>query len=215
VAVIKPGARSDVEEVMSEATGTADAVTMSQAPIAQGALALSDRERGRRLRAWVDAHWSRVARVLRHLGVPEADLDDGLQQVFMVASAKAELIRPGAERAFLVQTAVHMAARFRRAIGKAREIPTDDADAPDGAASPEELVDRERAMRKLDSALATMTAELRSVFVLYEIEEMTMADIAETLQIPPGTVASRLRRARELFREAVAQTGSPGEKEQP
>jgi RNA polymerase sigma-70 factor (ECF subfamily) len=41
------------------------------------------------------------------------------------------------------------------------------------------------------------------VFVLFELEEMTMAAIAETLQIPPGTVASRLRRARERF-EALA-----------
>ena len=46
-----------------------------------------------------------------------------------------------------------------------------------------------------------MDESLRAVFVLYELEEMTMAEISETLELPPGTVASRLRRARACFEE--------------
>ena len=49
------------------------------------------------------------------------------------------------------------------------------------------------------SLLAGLTDELRSVFVLYEIEGQTMSEIAELLGMPVGTVASRLRRAREQF----------------
>jgi len=49
-----------------------------------------------------------------------------------------------------------------------------------------------------------MDLDLRTVFVLYELEEMTMAEIATTLELPPGTVASRLRRGREAFQTAVA-----------
>jgi hypothetical protein len=55
----------------------------------------------------------------------------------------------------------------------------------------------------LDSALGELAPELRTVFVLFELEERTMAEIAELLQIPSGTVASRLRRAREQFRDRV------------
>jgi len=44
-----------------------------------------------------------------------------------------------------------------------------------------------------------MSDELRAVFVAYELEEATMAEVSEALGIPPGTVASRLRRSRELF----------------
>jgi RNA polymerase sigma-70 factor (ECF subfamily) len=52
--------------------------------------------------------------------------------------------------------------------------------------------------------LATLELDLRAVFVLYELEEMTMAEIAVTLELAPGTVASRLRRAREAFEAAAA-----------
>ena len=52
-----------------------------------------------------------------------------------------------------------------------------------------------------------MDLDLRSVFILYEVEEMTMAEIAAVLQIPPGTVASRLRRAREDFLSRVRRLG--------
>jgi RNA polymerase sigma-70 factor (ECF subfamily) len=40
--------------------------------------------------------------------------------------------------------------------------------------------------------------------VLYEFEEMNMSEIADVLEIPRGTVASRLRRAREEFRARVS-----------
>ena len=56
----------------------------------------------------------------------------------------------------------------------------------------------------LDRALDAMPGDLRTVFVLFEIEEMTMAEISNVIEIPAGTVASRLRRAREVFREIVS-----------
>jgi RNA polymerase sigma-70 factor (ECF subfamily) len=49
-----------------------------------------------------------------------------------------------------------------------------------------------------------LSLELRAVFVLYELEDFTMAEIARTLELPPGTVASRLRRARETFERLAA-----------
>ena len=45
---------------------------------------------------------------------------------------------------------------------------------------------------------------LQAVFVLYELEELTMAEIATTLELPPGTVASRLRRSRDQFESLAA-----------
>jgi RNA polymerase sigma-70 factor (ECF subfamily) len=65
-------------------------------------------------------------------------------------------------------------------------------------------MDRERARDLLDRVLDEMDLDLRVVFVLYELEEMTMADIASSLELAPGTVASRLRRARADFGERVA-----------
>ena len=76
-------------------------------------------------------------------------------------------------------------------------------DVPDGAANPEELMDQRRARALLDQVLGDMPMDLRAVFVLFELEEMTMMEIATLSDIPPGTVASRLRRARHVFQKAV------------
>jgi RNA polymerase sigma-70 factor, ECF subfamily len=56
----------------------------------------------------------------------------------------------------------------------------------------------------LDAVLATLPPELRQVFVLFELEELTMREIAAALRLPAGTVASRLRRAREMFKAEAA-----------
>jgi len=78
-----------------------------------------------------------------------------------------------------------------------------DPDALDALHSPalpaDEQLDLRRARALLDVVLNEMSDELRTVFVLFELEDMTMATIAELLHLPPGTVASRLRRARATF----------------
>ena len=53
-----------------------------------------------------------------------------------------------------------------------------------------------------------MTLDLRTVFVLTELEGMTMPEVAALVEIPVGTAASRLRRAREAFRATVAELES-------
>jgi RNA polymerase sigma-70 factor (ECF subfamily) len=71
--------------------------------------------------------------------------------------------------------------------------------------SPDARLETEQAFRILQHILEDFGEELRSVFVLYEIEEMTMLEIAELLELPQGTVASRLRKARQEFQRRVRQ----------
>jgi RNA polymerase sigma-70 factor (ECF subfamily) len=66
------------------------------------------------------------------------------------------------------------------------------------------LTEQRRAAAILDRLLAAMELDLRAVFVLDEIEEMSRAEIAQVLGIPEGTVASRLRRARQDFQGRLA-----------
>jgi RNA polymerase sigma-70 factor (ECF subfamily) len=61
----------------------------------------------------------------------------------------------------------------------------------------------------LDRVLGQMEVDLRTVFVLHEFEELNMSEIAGVLEIPRGTVASRLRRARQEFRERVIALQGP------
>src|SRR3712207_698159 len=100
----------------------------SLAPVARCAPAFvatfDHQARARRLRALLDDHRPFVGRVLRNLGVSAPDLDDCLQQVFVTASQKLDSIVPEHERGFLVQTAVYVASRLRRARAQAREVAT-------------------------------------------------------------------------------------------
>jgi RNA polymerase sigma-70 factor (ECF subfamily) len=148
----------------------------------------------------VDGHFDLVWRSLRRLGVPLTDMDDCMQQVFLVASRKLSSIATGSEQAFLLSTALRVASDERRARERRREVPEDDdVQWSDPAPQPDELTDQKRMRRLLDDVLAALPDDLREVFVLYELEQTTIQEIARLLDIPQGTVASRLRRAREEF----------------
>jgi RNA polymerase sigma-70 factor (ECF subfamily) len=69
--------------------------------------------------------------------------------------------------------------------------------------SPDGPVHRVEARDLLDRVLDKTPDELRSVFVLYELEELTIDEIAALLGLPRGTVATRLRRGRMVFQERV------------
>ncbi len=159
-----------------------------------------------RLRGLVESYFDFVWRSLRRLGVDDADADDGAQQVFLVASRKLSHIEPGAERSFLFGTAMRVASDARRSKRRRREVPEDDApnERSDPGPTPEETLDRRRARALLDDVLEALPMDLRAVFVLYELEEMTVPEIASMLGLAGGTAASRLRRAREEFERIVA-----------
>lgn len=157
-----------------------------------------------RLRGMVADHYDAVWRTVRFLGIPNAAADDVAQEVFCIAARKLADIVPGKERSFLLSTAWRVASEGRRA---ARRRPTtsgvdvDELEAP--LPSPEELLDQKRARSALQSVLSTMAPDLRMVFVLFEIEGLTLPDIAAATGAPLGTVTSRLRRAREQFQSIV------------
>lgn len=158
-----------------------------------------------RLRQLVEDNVNFVARILRNAGTAQADIDDDVQRVFIALSNRLDDVQVGAEKSFLLQTALHMAAHARRTAARRREVITDSPpELVDPLATPEELADRSQLRRTLDRILSMMETDLRVVFVLFEIEEMTTTEIAAALKIPAGTVASRLRRARVDFRDHVA-----------
>jgi RNA polymerase sigma-70 factor, ECF subfamily len=166
-----------------------------------------------RLRGMVDEHFDTVWRALRRLGVPAGEVDDCAQQVFVIAMRKLASIVEGRERAFLLGTAVNVASHARRSLRRRREVPELDEEAqetPDRSLRPDEVIEQKRMRAMLDEVLAAMPEELRAVLVLFELEELTMAEIALALGLPAGTVASRLRRAREEFARLSARIVAQG-----
>lgn len=165
----------------------------------------SPRASEQRLAGLVREHYAFVWRLLRRLGLREGDADDAAQQVFLTASRRLQAVEPARERSFLYGVALNVGARARRSLGRRREEPLEAARerlAPEPNA--EQLLERRQARALLDRLLDEMPEELRVVFVLFELEELSTPQIAELCEIPPGTAASRLRRAREDFEERVA-----------
>jgi RNA polymerase sigma-70 factor (ECF subfamily) len=175
-------------------------VVPSLAAVAEPAERSPEASDAGRLEELVRAQFAYVWRLCRRLGLAESDADDAAQHVFIVASRRLGDIRPGSERSFLYGVAINAAAKVR--VSRARRREESDAvleQLESEAPSAEELVERRGARALLDLILDSMPDDLRDVFVLYEIEEQSTVQIAEVLGIPPGTAASRLRRAREDF----------------
>jgi RNA polymerase sigma-70 factor (ECF subfamily) len=163
-------------------------------------------DRDQRLAALVTEHYASVWRVLRRTGLSAADAEDATQRVFVVFAKRFDDVRHGCERAFLFRTALHVGAKHYRAQRRRPETTEADCDqhlVP--APSMEDLLDQQRARALLDRILSDLPADLRAVLVLFEIEGLTKTEVADALGIPPGTVASRLRRARELVLVHVTQ----------
>jgi RNA polymerase sigma-70 factor (ECF subfamily) len=157
-----------------------------------------------RLRTMLDEHFDFIWRQLRRFGLSADHADDAAQQVFFIASRKLGAIAIGSERSFLFGTAMRVASDLRRSASYRREIAHEDpAGAIAAGDAPDELLDRQRARALLDTVLESLEADLRTVFILFELEEMTTSEIAALLELPQGTVASRLRRAREEFQARI------------
>ncbi|HSO35034.1 MAG TPA: sigma-70 family RNA polymerase sigma factor [Labilithrix sp.] len=158
-------------------------------------------EHARRVAALFDAHYDAIWRTLRRLGIPDADADDAAQRVFVVASRRLDTMEQGHEGRYLYGIAVRVASELRRRAPSRRELMDDAtlATIADDAPGPEEVLLENEARDALDAALCGMDDELRAVLVLVEIEGLSVADLAASLEVPPGTAASRLRRAREEF----------------
>jgi RNA polymerase sigma-70 factor (ECF subfamily) len=156
--------------------------------------------RPQRLAALVEDHFDFVWRLLRRLGVGPHDADDAAQQVFMIATRRIDDVAPGKERTFLYGTAMRVAANSRRGRRRKREVPGEVDVCHEAASTPDDLSELGRARALLDEILERMPERLRIVLVLAEIEELGVAEIAAHEGIKLGTAASRLRRARGLFR---------------
>lgn len=159
-----------------------------------------------RLRALFDAHYAFVWRFLRRFGVQAPQLEDAAQEVFWVAARRLSDVRPGSERAFLYGVAVRIAAEDVRRRLRSPRLDVDPEQVlrlVDPAPSPEQQLEQRQRRELLDAILDRMPLELRTVFVLAELEDMELRQIAELEGIPLGTASSRLRRAREEFSAAA------------
>jgi RNA polymerase sigma-70 factor (ECF subfamily) len=153
------------------------------------------------------AHVDFIWRTVRGLGVAERNVDDAVQEVFVVAYRQLAHFEGRASlRSWLFGIARRVAADHRRwARRKDRGEPLYE-DAVHASAPPQlEAVASAEALRTLHAIFDRLEDDKREVFILVEIERMTAPEVAEVLGINVNTVYSRLRSARSAFNAAVAQ----------
>jgi len=158
-----------------------------------------------------EEHFRFVWRSLRRLGVPESDASDAAQDVFLVVHRRLSEFEGRSKVTTWLYGICYRVARDRRRLAHVRRQ-VDDEDLI--AQKVDERVDiaaeaeRNQGMQMLETILDEMPLEQRAVFTLFELEAMTGEAIAEALEIPVGTVYSRLRIAREQFRKSLARTAA-------
>ncbi|MFO0558998.1 MAG: sigma-70 family RNA polymerase sigma factor [Polyangiales bacterium] len=147
----------------------------------------------------VDAIW----RALRRLGVHESQLEDAVQDVFLVLHRRAgEFEHRSSLRTWLFGIAHRVASDYRRAARrKGTSVELDEH--IDDAAGPDEHVARAQAQRLVLAALDQLDEDKRLVFYLAELEQQPVVEIADALAINRNTAYTRLRLARAEFEAAI------------
>lgn len=161
-------------------------------------------------RALFDAHAAFVWRVLARHGVHARDLPDACQEVFVVVHRRlGEFDGQAALRSWLYGIAVRVAQGQRRRAHRRHELL--DAAPPETASehTPAHDLERSELKRQLERAIAALSDERREVFVLYELENMTMAEVARALGVPENTALYRLYAARDAVRAALVRDERP------
>jgi RNA polymerase sigma-70 factor (ECF subfamily) len=154
------------------------------------------------------AHFRFVWQTLGRFGVREADLMDVTQNTFLVVHRKLPGFESrGSLRTWLFAICRGMARDYKRSARIRREVVVDFQEDPLPSAQPEtqlEEMANQAVLRSLDSILEKLPEKLRAVFVLFVLDEMSGDEIAWLLQIPLGTVRSRLRLARARINGEIA-----------
>lgn len=157
------------------------------------------------------AFGARVYRICRGLLRQEHDAQDATQEVFLKVLERASQFGGRSRFAtwlhrLTVNHCLHRLEKEERrragSLDRALDRALDDERACEPALvardpSPAEGLVAREARKRVEDLLARLPAEQRAVLVLRELEGLSYAAIAEVLGVPPGTVMSRLARARE------------------
>ena len=166
----------------------------------------AERAPSRDFDAIYDEHFAFVWRNLRRLGVPESSLRDASQEVFLVVHRRLGDFEGRAPLRSWIYSIVTRVARQNRRTRKRKELrdvedPERVADAREAA--PDERAERGEALGIVLELIAELDEDKRTVLILADLEDMTVPEIAVTVDANVNTVYSRLRAARREVREAL------------
>jgi RNA polymerase sigma-70 factor (ECF subfamily) len=159
--------------------------------------------RQREVLALVEAHYTVLYRYAFRLSGSAADAEDLTQQAFLTAQEKLEQLRVAENaKAWLFAIVRNAYLKTRRGPAGAANIPLQHiAEPPQATDGSPDLTGEE-----LTQLLAELPEEFRIPLVLFYFEDMSYREIAETLNLPIGTVMSRLSRGKSHLRQRLAET---------
>lgn len=141
-------------------------------------------------------HVAFVWRSLQRLGVRDRDVEDAAQETFLVAHRRLDQFDGASPRGWLFNICLRVASDHRKRAHVRREHPTEDTPDASVPAEQHEVLQQHRDRVLLQVALDELDEAKRAVVVLYELEELPMADVAEIVGCPLQTAYSRLHAAR-------------------
>jgi RNA polymerase sigma-70 factor (ECF subfamily) len=158
-------------------------------------------------------HFAFVWRTLCRMRVREADLPDVTQNVFVIVHRQLPSFEERAELTTWLHAICWRVARdYRRSARSRLEVVQDVREVPQRGAARDGALHRfdlQELSQLLESILAKIPEKLRQVFVLFEVDELSGDEIARLLDVPVGTVRSRLRLARAAFQRNVRLLSEP------
>lgn len=179
-----------------------------QAPAVSPAVATSASRPGRGaapdFRALFDGNAAYVSASLGRLGIAPSDREDLVVEVFVRVHrelARYDEARP--LRPWLFAFAARVASEHRRLARHRREVLGDERETASTDAPPDRAIESAEARRLVERALDVLDDDKRAVFVLHDLDETPVPEIARVLDVPEGTAYSRLRAARAEFTAAV------------
>jgi len=181
-----------------------NAVSHSPSEAPKRATREQDRDLGEIYREHVDYVW----RALTHLGVRNADVPDVAQEVFLTVKRRLPSFEGRSSlRTWIYGIAVRMVSDYRNRAFRRREVLHDEM--PDSVQTPTQAqsADQARLRKQLTALLDALAPEQREVFVLYEIEELGMKEVATAIGCPLQTAYSRLHAARALLKKQLEEKG--------
>jgi RNA polymerase sigma-70 factor (ECF subfamily) len=145
-----------------------------------------------------------IWRTLASLGVPESELDDQCQEVLLIVHRRLQDFDGASLRGWLYGISQRVAAAYRRRAVVRKEVAVAEPMAREDVSRDVLTIESRRFERELLAVLAELDGDKQQVFLMYEIEEMTLQEIAATLVVPLQTIYSRLRAARKHVRQAFS-----------
>jgi RNA polymerase sigma-70 factor, ECF subfamily len=147
-----------------------------------------------------------VLRAMRHLGVSPGDINDQCQEVFVGVFQGLEGFGGRSSlKTWIYGICRHVASNYRRRAYVRRERPVSELPEQTSLPTQHEELERRQEWPELERLLEHLDDEKREVFVLYELEELSMKEVATVCDCPLQTAYSRLRAARKILLDKYRQ----------